>query len=459
MTRLFLPSDLGRIAIPGWSFPPHVQEFERASLDLIYDPKVNRLVIEIPVRHGKSFFWSWVFPAWHTLVFPNRNTIVSSYSDDFAAEWSAKVRDVVAHWGPKLTGVKIDPGTRGKAFFKMGGPHYGEFRGLGIGGALAGKGAHLILADDLVKEFSEVQTEEARKKLYDRFHGELLSRLEPGGKVVIIMSRRHPDDLSGMLLKSNPELDPDQRWRRIKFPAINERGRALWPARYPVKKLRQIRRDHEIAGTLWQWECLFQQNPEAATEATEWPGSYWEHIFYQKLPTFTPRLRFLALDGSMGTDRKPGAYSALLYGIVDASGTLWIQEPWMIRLPRERVEDRVVEMLRAYNVDGLGVQCNKGQIPIAAAIAARRAAPWPVVMYDHSEPRELRVRMGLSHLLANGKIRIRRTPHGEILAQQLRDFPLATHQDGPAALALMVQLWADIQYPVPSGGSCDVFTQ
>ncbi len=458
MSSLFLPSTLGRIAMRDWLFPPHVQAMQHFSMELVYNPAVNRGIIEIPVRMGKSVYWSHIFPSWFEMEFPNRNTIVSSYSDDFASEWTAKIRDTVRYWGPKLTGVAIDSSYRGKAHFRMAAPHTGEVYGLGIGGALAGKGAHLIIADDLVKEFSEVATEEARDKLYDRFHGELLTRLEPGGICVIVMSRRHPEDLSGKLLASNPTLAPDQHWHRLRFPALGANGRALWPARYSSKRLRAIRADHAAAGTLHQWRCLYQQDPITAPEACEWPGSYWENIFYQKLPTFTPRLKLLALEPSMGSDRKTGAFSALLYGLVDAQGTLWIDDPHLMRCPREIVEGVAVEKLKALPVDGFAIQCQKGQLPIAQTIHQKIVAS-NIWVYDSKDLREVRVRMAVSHLLGKGKIRIRETAGGKILAAQLRDFPLGTHADGPAALALMVQLWSNLQNSAPPGGDVAIYTR
>ena len=455
MPGLFLPSTLGRIAIRDWQLPPHVAAMQRFGLELIYNPLVNRGIIEIPVRMGKSVFWSHVFPSWHTMTFPNRNSLITSYGDDFASEWSGKIRDTVSYWGPKLTGVSIDPKYQGKSHFRLKAPHTGEVRGLGIGGALAGKGAHLIVADDLVKEFSEVATDEGRDKLYDRFHGELLTRLEPGGVCVIVMSRRHPEDLSGKLLASNPSLPPDQRWHRLRFPALSSSGRALWPDRYSSKKLRAIRADHAAAGTSWQWHSLYQQDPTTAAEFCEWPASYWENIFYQKLPTFTPRLRLKVLDASMGSDRKMGAFSALLYGLVDGSGTLWIDEARMMRTTLESVQDNAVSMPPA---DGFGIQVNKGQFPMLEGICRKRSHGGNIWAFDNEERRELRIRMGLSPLLAKGKIRIRESDGGKILAGQLRDFPLGSHADGPAALALMVQLWTDLQNSRPSGGDISIFT-
>ncbi len=459
MPGLFLPSTLGRIAIRDWQLPPHVAAMQRAALELTYNPNFNRLIVEVPVRHGKSVFWSHIFPAWRTMVFPNWYTIVCSYGDDFAAEWSAKVRDTVAYWGPKLTGVSIDSSYRGKAHFRLQAPHTGEVRGLGIGGALAGKGAHAIIADDLVKEFDDVATEEARDKLYKRFHGELLTRLEPGGVVVIVMSRRHPQDLSGKLLASNPTLAPDQQWHRLRFTALGSRGRALWPDRYSAKSLRAIRDDHAAAGTSWQWHSLYQQDPTTAAEFCEWPGSYWENIFYQKLPTFTPRLKLLALDPSMGTDRKTGAFSALLYGLTDAQGTLWIEDPMMLRMPLEMLQDQAVRTATRNSVQGFAVQIGKGQLPIATAIQQRMANGRPIWGYDSLDPREVRIRIALSRLLAKGKIRIRETAHGKILAAQLRDFPLGSHADGPAALALMVHLWGRMLHSQPSGGDISILTR
>ena len=373
--------------------------------------------------------------------------MVISYGSEFAVEWSSLIRDLINEWGPRLTGVDLDPEFKTKSHFRLKRPHMGELRGLGIGGGLAGKGAHLIICDDLVKEFSEVMTEEARDKLYRQFHGELLTRLEPGGKVVMVMSRRHPDDLSGRLLESNSELAEEEQWHKLTFPALDDNDVPLWPERYDTKKLLAIKQDQELAGTPWVWSSLYQQDPAAAAELLEWPNSYWKNLYYDHLPSFSPRFRLMSLDPSMGKDRRKGDWSACLCGMVDSQGTLWIDGPIMRRVPCEAVEDECVSMCASFKPDAFAIETNLFQELIADNIirkAAVAGVPCPVYKYDSQEHKEVRIRLGLTPLLSQGKIRIEQTPHGKIVGTQLRDFPLASHDDGPDALALMIRLWYDL---------------
>lgn len=458
--KVMLPSTLGRMAIDDWEFPPHIQALQRAIIDLIHDPKQHRLVVEMPVRHGKSFFCSYLLPAWYMMSYPKRQVMVVSYGSDFATEWSSRIRDLINEWG-HLTGVALDPDFQTKSHFRLKYPHIGELRGLGIGGSLAGKGAHLIICDDLVKEFGEVVTEENRDKLYRQFHGELLTRLEPGGKVVMVMSRRHPDDLSGRLLESNKELEPDHKWRRITFKALSDDGVALWPARYNAEILRSIKRDHELAGTPWVWESLYQQDPAAASELLEWPYEYWKNLYYDILPDFKPRFRLMSLDPSMGKDRKKGDFSALLCGLVDPQGGLWLDLVHMLRIPTEALEDQSVATCKEFKPHAFAIETNMFQEVIAKNIyakATKAKVPCPGYGINSSEDKEVRIRMGLTPLLSQGKIRVKDTPHGRMLGAQLRDFPLGSHDDGPDSLALMVRVWRMLIGGGVSGGDTRVWT-
>ncbi len=421
---------------------------------MLTNPAKNRIIVEIPVRHGKSIYCSHILPVWHMLTQPDKNVTVVSYGGQFASEWGSRNRDMVEAFGPRLVGIGLDPGTQSRAHFRMASPFGGEHRGMGIGGSLAGTGAHLIVADDLVKEFSEVATEEARDRIYDRFHGELLNRLEPGGKILIVMSRRHPDDLSGRLLAQNAQLEPEEKWHSVKFPALSDDGIALWPERYPAKKLLSIKRDLELAGTPWVWHGLYQQDAAACSELTEWPASYWkEPFYYTEKPNFTPVFRLLALDPSMGKDKKVGDFQALLYSEIDPQGTLWVDDPILVRVPLTQLEDLSCAMLDTHKPGAFAIETNNFQELVAHNISVKRPTA-PVWAYEQmraeakhcgaGKGKEVDIRMLLTPVLSRHDVRIRDTPQGRILGQQLRDFPLASHDDGPDALALTVRLWNDL---------------
>lgn len=449
-------------------------------MEILTEPDKNRLIVEIPVRHGKSFYCSYCLPAWHMMTRPMLNVAVVSYGGEFSTEWSSRIRELVGEWGPQLVGIGLDPDYATRSHFRLSPPWKGELRGLGVGGSLAGKGFNLLIVDDPVKEFSEVATEEARDRMYERFHGEMLTRLEPGGKCIIVMSRRHPDDLSGRLLAQNAQLEPSEQWRRIFFPALNDDGEALWPERYPTSKLLSIKRDHELAGTPWIWSSLYQQDAAGASELTEWPASYWkEPFYYTDLPDFPPRFRLMYLDPSMGKDKKKGDFSALLYGLIDSEGTLWIDDPVLVRVTLDQLQDLAVAMVQTHRPDAFGIETNNFQELVATGIYARVPGLCPIYPYNNTRSeaitalrigavvpkksvagkgKEVDIRMLLTPLLARHDLRIRDTPQGRILGQQLRDFPLASHDDGPDALAGMVRLWGDLLYGSHPTGNQRIYT-
>lgn len=419
----------------------------------------------MPVRHGKSVYCSHILPCWHLLVQPNKNVWVVTYGSDFATEFGSRNLDLVREHGPALAGLRLHSDFARRDHFRVAPPYVGEFRGMGIQGGLSGKGAHLIIIDDPIKEFEEVVTEEGRDRIARRFYGNVLNRLEPGGKIMVIMSCRHPDDLNGRVLASNADLAPKDRWHDITFPALSDDGVALWPERYPVERLLAIKRELEAVGQSHVWWGLFQQNAVAAAELCEWPAHYWaEPFYYRELPPFKPVFRFMALDPSKGSVRRKGDFSALLYGVVDPLGCLWIDDPKLLRIPTVELEDLAVAMLKQYNPDAFAIEINGFQELIAQNIHRKAPTLAPIYPYDNTraeavaalrvgkkpghsvagKAKEVEIRMTLTPLLSQHNLRIRDTPQGRILGQQLRDFPEASHDDGPDALTTMVRMWRDL---------------
>lgn len=467
--KLHLPSTLGRLAFPGWQFPKHLQALEMEVMELLTSPDRSRLILQVPVRHGKSIYCSHILPSWYGMIRPNANVGVISYGGEFSCEWGSRNRELIREWGPRLTGVGIDTNTQARGHFRLAPPFWGDHRAMGIGGGLAGKGFDLLIADDLIKEFSEIATEEARDTMYRKFHGELLNRMEPGGKIIVIMSRRHPDDLSGRLQASNVDLDPKDRWKVLTFPAISEAGEALWPERFPIERLLAIKRDYEIAGESYVWHGLYQQDAAQAAELCEWPASYWkEPLFYTDLPKFTPRFTLVSLDPSKGKDARKGDFSALLLGLVDPEGTLWIDDPVLVRMPVTDIVDLTVAMMRERRPGAVAIEVNGFQEFIAQEVYKKAGPLSPIYPYENmrvqeqtisagpGKGKEVDIRMLLTPLLSRHQLRIRDTPQGRILAQQLRDFPLASHDDGPDSLSMMVRLWRDLLGGLGTRQSSDV---
>lgn len=449
----FLPSDVGRLCMRDWTFPRHLQALQSAVLRLIDDPGCNRLLVEMPVRHGKSYYAVWAFVTWYLLTRPHRNVILSTYGKEFSGEWSRKVQNTIRDYGRRLTGVI--PGRTQKQDFADfrtadGGGGGGSLRTASPGTGIAGKGCDLLVIDDLVKDVKEAVSPTRRNSLDRWVNSELLTRLEPDGKTLAIMSRRHEDDQSGRWLAQNSDLPPAQQWHRITLQAISgQDGSALWPERWPLEKLLAEKARYELAGMSWLFSCLYQQDPRGDASIIEWPDHYFEGIGYDELPPDlaaggkTLRWRLLALDPSKGRSDRPGDYSSLPEVVVDRDAVMWA-DPWLRILPTEAVEDEVVGRLSRRHYDAIMVETNGFQSVIADNIVRKchaRGIHCPMFTKDSTENKEVRIRLGLGPLLEQKRIRLKTTSSSYRLAlQQLREFPSAAHDDFPDSMNLCCDL-------------------
>src|SRR5919202_5572422 len=149
----------------------------------------------MPPRHGKSEFLSKYLPAWYLGTYPDRRVILASYSDTFAAEWGGKARDLLEQHG-HLFGVKVRSDSSARDRWEIA-AHAGGMVTAGAGGGLTGRGGHLVVVDDPVKSQAEALSDVIRERTHGWFRNVLLPRLEPGGSVILVMTRWHQDDLAG----------------------------------------------------------------------------------------------------------------------------------------------------------------------------------------------------------------------------------------------------------------------
>lgn len=450
MPRL-LPSTVGKLTARWWRFPGHLRALESQVMRLVDEPDYNRLVVAIPVRHGKSSFCSWAFPAWYLLTHPNRKIILASYEKKHANEWAVKVRNTIAAYGSRLTGVTLGD-VQTQEFFTLAPPYSGELRTASPGSGVAGKGADLIIPDDLIKDAREAANPARRHAMMTWVNSELLTRLEPAGKVLAVMSRRHVDDQLGRWVAQNAELEPADRWHDFTLPALAHEGdplgrrpgEALWPERFSVERLLRIKRRYEVDNQSWLFESLYQQDPRGDSTLIEWPDSYFAGIGYDDLPPGLPvRFRLLALDPSKGSDSKTGDYSAWADVTVDSRMGLWCY-PHLQVIPAEAVEDYTVELLARNHYHALVVECNGFQELIADNVIRKcraRGVACPMHKRTSTENKQVRIRLGLGPMLAQGRVRLcARSPSYRLALSQLREFPTAAHDDWPDSLTLALDL-------------------
>ena len=246
----------------GWVHKDICKRLEKFSKD-VAEKKSPRLMLFMPPRHGKSTLASVAFPAWHLGRNPSHECISCSYSGSLAMTFSRKVRQLLREESYKSAfDTRLDPDSQSaEAWLTTRG---GGYVAAGVGGGITGKGAHILLIDDPVKNRDDAESQNNREANWDWYTSTAYTRLAPGGGVLVIMTRWHDDDLAGRLLKADAE--GGDQWELVRYPAIAEEdedyrstGHALHPERYDTDALDRIRK----AVGPRDWSALYQQNPVA----------------------------------------------------------------------------------------------------------------------------------------------------------------------------------------------------
>ncbi len=259
-----------------WVYVPHLNYLDEKLLSAACGI-IKRVMINMPPRHGKSELTSKYFPVWYLGNFPDNRIILISYGAEFASSWGMKVRDLIDEFGEDYFGIRLDPSSRAVNNFRIEGCE-GGMSCAGAGGSITGKGADLLIIDDPVKNDAEANSPVYREKLWEWYRATAFTRLEPGGIIVLIMTRWHEDDLCGRILKMN-EDDNENKWEVVKMPAISGPGdilgrgpnQPLWSDRYSWKYLQEVKKE---LGSYW-FSSLYQQNPSPAG------GGIFKRKFFQ----------------------------------------------------------------------------------------------------------------------------------------------------------------------------------
>lgn len=232
---------------------PH-HELIASKLEAVMRGEIKRLIICMPPRHGKSELASRRFPSYYMGHHADKQIIAASYNSDLSNDFGREVRNIVD--SPEfqaLFDVKLAQDS--KAANRWHTDKGGMYVAAGVGTAITGRGADILLIDDPFKDRQEADSEITRGRVWDWYTSTAYTRLMPGGAVIVINTRWHDDDLTGRLLAE--QSNGGDQWEVLSLPAIQDDGYALWSAWYPIDRLEQIK------GVLpaRDWNSLYQQNP------------------------------------------------------------------------------------------------------------------------------------------------------------------------------------------------------
>lgn len=297
-------------------------------LEAVERGEIDRLMIFMPPRHGKSELASKRFPAWALGRKPTRQIIAASYNSDLANDFGRNVRNIVAEPEFKEVFPDVSLAPDSQAANRLNTNHKGAYVAAGVGTAVTGRGADIALIDDPFKDREEADSERRRDVVWDWYRSTLFTRLMPGGSVIVICTRWHDDDLAGRLLAHDAG-----QWDILSLPAINDAGEALWPKWYDVPTLERIK---STIGAR-EWSALYQQRPQPDE------GTFFQRAWFKEWEA-KPALQLYGTSDYAVTDGD-GDYTVHRIWGVDSSGALYRVDGWRGQTTSDVWIDRKLDLI------------------------------------------------------------------------------------------------------------------
>ena len=258
---------------PGYIIGEHHRRLAKI-FEAIANGEKKRVIVNIAPRHGKSELISYLAPAWFLGKFPAKKIIMASHTADLAVNFGRRVRNLVGSDAYKDVFPEVELQADSKSASRWGTNFNGEYFAIGVGGALAGRGADLFIIDD---PHSEQDAKLGRADVFlpawEWFQSGPIQRLMPGGAIIVVMTRWSKLDLTGQIVNQMVKQEGVDEWEVVEFPAIlnegTEKERSLWPEFWPLKELKAKKAALDIR----YWNAQYLQNPvseEGALIKREW---------------------------------------------------------------------------------------------------------------------------------------------------------------------------------------------
>jgi len=383
--------------------------------------KIKRLIINMPPRHTKSEFASFLLPSWMVGRRPDLKIIQTTHTTELAIRFGRKAKTLIdspEYQSVFKTTLREDSKAAGKWETAQGGEYYAA----GVGSAITGRGADLLIIDDPHSE-QDALNASALERAYEWYTSGPRQRLQPGGAIILVMTRWNMKDLTGMLLKSQKEIKSD-KWEIIEFPAIMPSGKPVWPEYWKLEELESVK----ASLSLGKWNAQWMQNP-TAEEGSIIKREWWK--VWNK--DYMPQLHHVIQSYDTAFLKKETAdYSAIttwgiFYPNPDSPAHLILLDAVKERLEFPELRKKALEQYKYWNPETVIVESKASGLPLTYEL---RKMGIPVINYTPSKGNDKHARVNaVAPIFESGMIWAPDEKFAEEVVEECAAFPYGDNDD------------------------------
>jgi len=400
------------------------------AFERVANGELKRLIINMPPRHTKSEFASYLFPAWFLGRYPEKKIIQTAHTAELAVGFGRKVRNLINQDDFQQVFPGISLSSDSKAAGRWNTNKRGDYFAIGVGGAVTGKGADVLIIDDPHSEQEAAlgaYNPEVYDKVYEWYTSGPRQRLQPGGAIIVVMTRWSVRDLTGQIVKAATQRAGADEWEVIELPAIMPSGDPLWPEFWPIEQLEALKAELPIS----KWSAQYQQDPtseEGALIKREW----WQEWEKDSPPPCEAIIQ--SWDTAFLKTQRADYSACTTWGIFNYPNEQGETVPNLILLDAYKEKLEFPELKRAayekyweYEPDQMIVEAKAAGSPL---IFELRAMGIPVTEFTPSRGQDKIARANaVSDLFASGVIWAPPTRWAEEVIEECASFPAGEHDD------------------------------
>ena len=400
------------------------------AFERVANGECKRLIINMPPRHTKSEFASYLLPAWFLGKFPHKKIIQCSHTAELAVGFGRKVRNLVDTEVYRDIFPDLNLASDSKAAGRWNTSKGGDYFAIGVNGAVTGKGADVLIVDDPHSE-QEAALAEVNPDIYDKTYEWYTSgprqRLQPGGAIVIVMTRWSKRDLTGQILKDATANESVGEWEVIEFPAILPSDNPLWPEFWELEELLKVKRDVPNS----KWMAQYQQNP--VSESAAIIKREWWQTWDRETP---PQCDFIlqAWDTAFEKTQRADYSAQTTWGVFYQADDNGVDQANIILLngSRDRVEfptlkQWAIDEYKEWDPDSVIIEKKASGAPL---IYEMRAMGIPVQEFTPTRGNDKISRLNaVADIFASGRVWAPATRWAEEVIDEVAEFPAGSHDD------------------------------